>query len=58
MTSNLVLLPAFLIALERRVTTKAFLKEPLIQIIDEDEDIELDDLRIRKIEIVDEEQKD
>jgi len=57
MTSNLVLLPAFLIALERRITTKAFLKEPLIQIIDEDEDIELDDLEIRKIEVFDEDKE-
>ncbi len=49
MTSNLILLPAFLIALERRITTKAFLQEPLIQTIDEEEDIELNDLEIRKI---------
>ena len=53
MISNLVLLPAFLIALERRVTTKAFLKEPLIQIMNEDEDIELDDLEIRRVEQLD-----
>lgn len=51
MTSNLILLPAFLIALERRIATKAFLQEPLIQIIDEEEDIELNDLEIRKIKI-------
>ena len=44
--SNLILLPAFLIALERRLTTKAFLSEPLIHVLDEDEDIELDDLEI------------
>ncbi len=50
MASNLILLPAFLISLERRITTKAFLEEPLIQVFDEDEDIELGDLEIRKIE--------
>ncbi len=51
MLSNLVLLPSFLIALERRVATKAFLEDPLIQIIDEDEDIELDDLEIKQIHL-------
>ncbi len=44
--SNLILLPAFLIALEKRLTTKAFLQEPLIHVLDEDEDVELDDLEI------------
>ncbi|MBK8873570.1 MAG: MMPL family transporter [Bacteroidetes bacterium] len=53
MASNLILLPAFLISLERRITTKAFLEEPLIQVFDEDEDIELGDLEIRKIEETD-----
>jgi uncharacterized protein len=51
MLSNLVLLPSLLIALERRVATRAFLEDPLIQIIDEDEDIELSDLEIRKINL-------
>ena len=51
MASNLILLPALLIALERRIATKAFLKDPLIQIIDEEEDIELDNLEIRKNEL-------
>lgn len=49
MLSNLILLPSFLIALERRLTTKAFLEEPLIQILDEDEDIEQEELQIRKV---------
>jgi hypothetical protein len=56
MISNLVLLPAFLIALEKRISTKAFLKEPLIQIMNEEEDIELDDLEIRRIETMDDTQ--
>lgn len=49
MTSNLVLLPSLLLGLERMITTKAF-KEPLLQIYNEEEDIELDDLEINKIE--------
>lgn len=49
MLSNLILLPSFLMALERRVATKAFLEEPLIQILDEDEDIEQEELQIRKV---------
>ena len=46
--SNLVLLPTFLVGLERRLTTKAFLEEPLFQLNDEDDDIDLDDLEIKK----------
>lgn len=46
--SNLILLPCFLLSLERRLTNKAFLQEPLIQLLDEEEDIELDGLKIRK----------
>lgn len=46
--SNLVLLPCFLLSLEKKLTTKAFLKEPLIQTYDEDEDIELEGLKIKK----------
>jgi len=48
MCSNLILLPAFLVSLERRLTTKAFLSEPLFETHEEEEDIELDDLEIRK----------
>ncbi len=51
MLSNLVLLPALLISLERRLTTRAFLSEPLLQIFNEEEDIELDDLEIRKVDL-------
>lgn len=49
MCSNLVLLPAFLVSLERRLTTKAFLSEPLFVTDQEEDDIELDDLSIRKL---------
>ncbi len=46
--SNLVLLPCFLLTLEKRLTTKAFLAEPLIQVFDEEEDIDLDELEIKE----------
>jgi len=51
MMSNLVLLPSLLILLERRLTTRAFLSEPLIQIFNEEEDIELEDLQIKKVDL-------
>mgnify|MGYP001036165633 CR=1 FL=1 len=47
MLANLLLLPSLLLSLERIVTTQSF-KEPLIDILDEEEDIELDALTIRK----------
>jgi predicted RND superfamily exporter protein len=49
MCSNLIFLPALLLSLEKRIITKAFLKEPLIQMFDEDEDVELEDLEVKKI---------
>jgi uncharacterized protein len=48
MFSNLIFLPALLLSLEKRVITRAFLKEPLIQMYDEDEDVELSELEIKK----------
>jgi len=53
MLSNLVLLPSLLLTLEKLITNRSF-KEPLLQIFDEEEDIELDDLRIATIENKDE----
>lgn len=44
-TSNLILLPSLLSSLERLTTTQAF-KEPLLHIYDEEDDIELDELKI------------
>jgi uncharacterized protein len=49
MLSNLIILPSLLLSLEKAITTKAF-KEPLVQIIDEEEDIELDELVIKKLQ--------
>ncbi|WP_430812507.1 MULTISPECIES: efflux RND transporter permease subunit [unclassified Carboxylicivirga] len=45
--SNLILLPALLLTLEKAITNRSF-KEPLLHIYDEDEDIELEDLKIEK----------
>ena len=53
MISNLVFLPSLLLSLEKRIITRAFMKEQMIWMFDEDEDVELDDLQIRRI--VDEE---
>ena len=47
MLSNLILLPSLLLTLERFVTTKAF-RDPLLEVVDEDEDIELDKLELEK----------
>lgn len=47
MTSNLILLPSLLLSLEKLITTKAF-REPMISILDEEEDIELDALEVQK----------
>jgi len=44
--SNLILLPCFLLSLEKRLTGKAFMEEPLVQLYDEEEDIQQEDLQI------------
>jgi len=49
MLSNLVLLPSLLLTLDKIITNKAF-KEPLLEMIDEEEDIELDDLEVQKLD--------
>ncbi len=49
MVTNLIILPALLLSLERLVTTKSF-EEPYFDIYDEEEDIELDDLQVETIE--------
>ena len=48
MCANLLLLPTFLLTLEKNMTTKAFLKEPLIEVYDEEGDFESEKLEIRK----------
>lgn len=47
MFSNLIILPSLLMTLDKMITNKAF-KEPLLQIFDEEEDIDLDELKIGK----------
>ena len=46
MLSNLLLLPALLLSLEKRMTKKAF-NEPLMDIFDEEEDIDLNRLKLK-----------
>ncbi|MBC8265980.1 MAG: MMPL family transporter [Flavobacteriales bacterium] len=47
MLANLLLLPALLLTLERGITTQAF-KEPLLDIFDEEEDIELKQIKVKR----------
>ncbi|HRP59418.1 MAG TPA: MMPL family transporter, partial [Vicingus sp.] len=47
--ADLILLPSLLLSLDKALTTKAFKKEPLFEIYDEEEDIELDDLEVKPI---------
>ncbi|NQX90788.1 MAG: MMPL family transporter, partial [Flavobacteriales bacterium] len=47
MFANLLLLPSLLLSFEKWITTKAF-REPLLELIDEEEDIELEELEIRR----------
>ena len=46
--SNLLLLPSLLMWLQKRVTTKSF-EEPLLEIFDEEDDLDLEELRIESL---------
>ena len=46
MLANLLLLPALLLTLEKLITTEAF-KEPLLDIFDEEEDVELTRIKVK-----------
>jgi uncharacterized protein len=46
--TNLILMPSILLSLEKRLAIKAMMKEPLITIYDEEEDIDPDKLTIQK----------
>ncbi len=48
--ADLLILPSLLLSLDKAVTTKAFKKEALIEIYDEEEDIEIDNLEIKQID--------
>jgi hypothetical protein len=45
--SNLILLPSLLLGLERLITNETF-REPLLTIYNEDEDIDIEELKIGK----------
>lgn len=47
--SNLFLLPSLLLSLDKYITTKSF-REPLLEIFDEEEDIDLEELEIEEID--------
>lgn len=47
MLANLILLPAFLMSVERAMTMKSLESEPFFQIYDEEEDIDVDELQIK-----------
>ncbi len=49
MMADLILLPSLLLSLDKSLTTKAFKKEPLIEMLDEEEDIDLDELEVKPI---------
>jgi len=49
MLSNLLLLPALLLSLEKVINYEAF-QEPLLEIFDEEEDVELDELKVKRKE--------
>jgi len=47
--SNLFLLPSLLLTLDKRITTKHF-KEPFLEVFDEENDEELDEIQIEKLD--------
>jgi predicted RND superfamily exporter protein len=47
MFTNLIILPSLLLSFERVMTTRAF-EEPLLDIFDEEQDIDLDELRVEE----------
>jgi uncharacterized protein len=49
MLCNLVLLPSLLLSFQRRLTTKAF-SEPFVHIIDEEDDLDYSDWKVRRID--------
>ena len=48
LATNLILLPCILLSLEKWTATRALMKEPLIEIYDEEEDIDSDKLTIQQ----------
>tara|TARA_B100001109_G_scaffold255332_1_gene257930 strand:- start:110 stop:2515 length:2406 start_codon:yes stop_codon:yes gene_type:complete len=48
MASNLILLPSLLLAFDKWLTTKAFKTEILLELVDEEDDIELEELEVKR----------
>jgi len=48
MLTNLVLLPSLLMSYQRSLTTKSFKEEPLLQILDEEDDVDLENLQVKR----------
>jgi predicted RND superfamily exporter protein len=48
MLTNLVLLPSFLMSYQRSLTTKSFKEEPLLQLLDEEDEVDLDSLEVKR----------
>jgi len=53
MASNLILLPSLILSFDNWLTTKAFKEESFVELVDEDDDIDLDELEVKKIEKTD-----
>ena len=47
MFTNLVLLPSMLLSFQKAMVSQAFEREPLVEIVDEEEDIDLENLEVR-----------
>ena len=50
MNANLILLPSLLLSLDKRVTRKALAHEALLNLLDEDEDIDVEGLKLKNNE--------
>ncbi len=48
LATNIILLPCILLSLEKRTANKSFMKEPMIEIFDEEEDIDAEKLVIQE----------
>lgn len=51
MASNLILLPSLILSFDKWLTTKAFKTEILLELVDEEDDIELEELEVKKEQI-------
>lgn len=49
MLSNLIILPSLLLSLDNWITTKAFKQEPMLQILDEESNLELNELELKAL---------